>query len=122
RMNNSQKENFKEWISALNSYLNNENKKLDLPLDIFGTAFQIKVWKYLQKIPAGKTLSYTEVAKAIGCPNSVRAVAGACAKNKIALAIPCHRVLRGTGHLAGYRWGLERKEKLLKLEKADHSN
>jgi AraC family transcriptional regulator of adaptative response/methylated-DNA-[protein]-cysteine methyltransferase len=116
-MKASQKEKFEDWMKVLNLYLNQENKKLNLPLDIQGTAFQIKVWKYLQKIPYGKTLSYTEVADAIGCPKAVRAVAGACAKNKIALVIPCHRVLRGTGHLAGYRWGLKRKEKLLKLEK-----
>lgn len=117
RMKDTQKDQFNDWMNVLNLYLRHDSKKLNLPLDIRGTAFQVKVWKYLQKIPYGKTLSYTEVAKAIGCPDAVRAVAGACAKNKIALVIPCHRVLRGTGHLAGYRWGLKRKEKLLKLEK-----
>lgn len=116
RMVKSQKQNFEKWMKALNAYLNNENTRLNLPLDIRGTAFQIKVWKYLQKIPHGSTKSYTQVARGLGCPGSVRAVASACAKNKIALLIPCHRVLRGTGHLAGYRWGLERKKKLLLLE------
>lgn len=119
RMDASQKNNFIKWMKILNSYLNSENKKLTLPLDLHGTTFQIKVWKYLQKIPHGKTLSYTELAKNLGCPNSARAVASACARNKIALIIPCHRVLRGDGNLAGYRWGLERKEKLLTLEFPD---
>ncbi|XBS71784.1 bifunctional DNA-binding transcriptional regulator/O6-methylguanine-DNA methyltransferase Ada [Acerihabitans sp. KWT182] len=89
---------------------------LDLPLDIKGTAFQQRVWQALLEIPAGSTLSYTEVAKRIGSPAAVRAVAGACAANTLAVAIPCHRVVRSNGDLSGYRWGIERKRILLKKE------
>ncbi len=89
---------------------------LDLPLDIRGTAFQQRVWNALMKIPAGSTVSYTDIAKRIGSPKSVRAVAQACAANKIAVAIPCHRVVRTDGSLSGYRWGVERKRTLLKRE------
>lgn len=107
---------FKHWLQALNDYLAGTLIKLDLPLDVQGTAFQLSVWKYLQKIPRGQVLSYSELAVKLGQPRAVRAVASACAKNKIAVVIPCHRVLRGTGELAGYRWGLERKKKLLEIE------
>ncbi|MCB0147313.1 MAG: methylated-DNA--[protein]-cysteine S-methyltransferase, partial [Caldilineaceae bacterium] len=86
------------------------------PLDIQGTAFQRRVWTALRAIPAGSTLSYTEVAERIGEPKAVRAVAGACAANKLAVAIPCHRVVRQNGNLSGYRWGIERKRKLLARE------
>ncbi len=108
---------FEAWIGTLNDYLSGVAFNLSLPLDIRGTAFQIKVWKYLQKIPFGSVESYTQVAQGIGQPTSVRAVASACARNKLALAISCHRVIRGNGELAGYRWGLERKKALLELEK-----
>ena len=91
-------------------------KGLDLPLDVRGTAFQQRVWQALQKIPVGTTATYTEIAKRINAPKAVRAVAGACAANVLAVAIPCHRVVRGDGGLAGYRWGLERKRVLLKRE------
>jgi AraC family transcriptional regulator of adaptative response/methylated-DNA-[protein]-cysteine methyltransferase len=91
---------------------------LDLPLDVRGTAFQQRVWRALQAIPAGKTASYAELAAAIGAPRAVRAVAGACAANPIAVAIPCHRVIRKGGGLSGYRWGVERKRALLEREKA----
>jgi AraC family transcriptional regulator of adaptative response/methylated-DNA-[protein]-cysteine methyltransferase len=87
-----------------------------LPLDIQATAFQRRVWSYLQSIAFGKTRSYTEVAKAIRHPSAVRAVARACATNPVAIAIPCHRVLRSNGQLGGYRWGLERKKALLEME------
>jgi AraC family transcriptional regulator of adaptative response/methylated-DNA-[protein]-cysteine methyltransferase len=87
-----------------------------LPLDIQATAFQRRVWEYLQTIPYGRTHSYSEVASAIGEPKAIRAVAQACASNRIAVAIPCHRVIRQDGDLGGYRWGIERKEKLLALE------
>lgn len=90
---------------------------LDLPLDIRGTAFQQRVWQALRRIPAGETVSYAEIARRIGAPKSVRAVAGACAANKIAVAIPCHRVVRGDGALSGYRWGVERKRALLDVER-----
>ncbi|HEY2528988.1 MAG TPA: methylated-DNA--[protein]-cysteine S-methyltransferase, partial [Xanthobacteraceae bacterium] len=89
---------------------------LDLPLDVRGTAFQERVWKALQEIPAGSTVSYAEIARRIGAPKSVRAVAGACAANKLAVAIPCHRVVRNDGALSGYAWGVERKRVLLDRE------
>jgi len=87
-----------------------------LPLDIQATAFQRKVWSHLQSIPFGETRSYGQVAKAIGQPTATRAVARACATNRIAVAIPCHRVVREDGDLAGYRWGVERKKALLDME------
>lgn len=89
---------------------------LELPLDIRATAFQIGVWKELQKIPLGETLTYAEVARRMQRPRAVRAVANACAANPIALAVPCHRVVRKGGELGGYRWGADRKRSLLKLE------
>lgn len=88
----------------------------DLPLDIRGTVFQQRVWRALQAIPSGSTASYTEIAERIGAPKSVRAVAAACATNSLAVVIPCHRVVRKGGALAGYRWGLERKRALLDRE------
>jgi AraC family transcriptional regulator, regulatory protein of adaptative response / methylated-DNA-[protein]-cysteine methyltransferase len=88
----------------------------NLPLDIRGTAFQERVWRALSAIPAGHTVSYSELARSIGAPTAIRAVAGACAENPLAVAIPCHRVLRSDGQLAGYRWGVERKRTLLKRE------
>jgi len=87
-----------------------------LPLDVRATAFQKKVWDALREIPAGETRSYSEVARAIGDPKAVRAVATACASNPVALAVPCHRVVRSDGELAGYRWGIDRKKKLLQQE------
>ena len=89
---------------------------LDLPLDVRGTAFQQRVWQALRTIPAGRKVSYTELAAMVGAPKSVRAVAGACAANAIAVAIPCHRVVRNDGALSGYRWGVERKQALLERE------
>src|SRR3984893_9262897 len=89
---------------------------LDLPLDIRGTAFQQRVWRALQDIPVGRTVSYTELARRIGSPKAVRAVAGACAANNIAVAIPCHRVVRNDGSLSGYAWGVERKRALIAKE------
>lgn len=91
---------------------------LDLPLDVRGTAFQQRVWQALRKIPVGQTASYTDIALKIGLPKAVRAVAEACAANNIALAIPCHRVLRNDGALSGYAWGVERKRAFLEREKA----
>lgn len=91
---------------------------LTLPLDIRGTLFQQRVWQALQKIPTGETRSYRDIAEAIGSPKAVRAVAGACAANAIAIIIPCHRVVRTDGKLSGYRWGVERKQKLLQQEAA----
>lgn len=90
----------------------------DFPLDIRGTDFQKRVWRALQKIPAGRTASYSEIAKKIGAPKAVRAVAGACAANALSIVIPCHRVVRSDGALSGYYWGIERKRKLLEIEGA----
>jgi len=89
---------------------------LDLPLDVRGTAFQRRVWQALQEIPVGATVSYTEIARRIGAPRAARAVAGACAANHLAVAIPCHRVVRNDGSLSGYAWGVERKRDLLDRE------
>ena len=91
---------------------------MDLPLDIRGTAFQQRVWAALSAIPPGKTATYTEIARAIGQPTAVRAVAQACGANPLAIAIPCHRVVRSDGDLSGYRWGVERKRKLIDREAA----
>jgi AraC family transcriptional regulator, regulatory protein of adaptative response / methylated-DNA-[protein]-cysteine methyltransferase len=112
---------FDSWMAALNRHLRGLEPRLDLPLDVRGTAFQLIVWRYLQKLPYGEVRSYSEVAEAIGKPSAVRAVAGACARNKIALLIPCHRVVRGTGELGGYRWGVQRKRVLLDTERAAKS-
>jgi len=90
---------------------------LNLPLDIRGTTFQRRVWEALRAIPAGETASYAEIAQRVGSPHAVRAVASACAANKIAVAIPCHRVIATNGGLAGYRWGIERKRRLLERER-----
>ena len=88
-----------------------------LPVDLRGTAFQATVWSALRRIPAGETRTYTEIAQEIGSPRSVRAVARACATNRLALVVPCHRVVRADGSMGGYRWGLEIKERLLDLER-----
>ena len=92
------------------------DKASDLPLDIRGTDFQVRVWDALQQVPAGTTVSYTFLAEQIGAPNAVRAVAQACAANPLAVAIPCHRAVGASGDLAGYRWSIERKRALLERE------
>jgi AraC family transcriptional regulator, regulatory protein of adaptative response / methylated-DNA-[protein]-cysteine methyltransferase len=104
------------WLSKVLELINGKSPRIDLPLDIQATAFQWMVWRELQRIPFGATRSYQEIAKAIGKPKAVRAVAGACAGNHVALVIPCHRVIRESKELGGYRWGLERKRKLLEAE------
>ena len=109
---------FERWVDALSRHLAGQQPQLDLPLDIRATAFQMKVWNYLQSIPYGEVQSYSEVAAGIGKPSAVRAVASACARNRVALLIPCHRVIRGTGELGGYRWGLARKRTLIDRERA----
>ena len=109
---------FAAWMKALNAHLEGKPSTAELPLDIQGTAFQKRVWEFLRTIPYGAMTSYTEVARAIGAPKSVRATASACARNHIGVLIPCHRVLRGSGELAGYRWGLPRKRRLLAVEGA----
>jgi AraC family transcriptional regulator, regulatory protein of adaptative response / methylated-DNA-[protein]-cysteine methyltransferase len=109
---------FRRWVEALTAYLVGDQPGLHLPLDIRATAFQMRVWNYLQSISAGDVQSYSEVAAGIGQPTATRAVARACAANTVALLIPCHRVIRGTGELGGYRWGVARKRALLDLERA----
>ncbi|MGB1563924.1 MAG: bifunctional DNA-binding transcriptional regulator/O6-methylguanine-DNA methyltransferase Ada [Sinimarinibacterium flocculans] len=111
------RDQFAQWMQALSRHLSGRQIALDLPLDLRGTAFQMKVWNYLLKIPYGELRSYSEVAQAIGAPRAVRAVASACAANRVGLVVPCHRVIRGDGGLGGYRWGLERKRSLIDLER-----
>ncbi len=111
------KNHFGDWMKALHEYLAGTAHQLELPLDVRATAFQMKVWRYLQSIPYGSVKSYAEVAGDIGQPKAARAIARACAANRVALAIPCHRVIRGSGDLAGYKWGLERKRVLLDQER-----
>ncbi|MFK7855527.1 MAG: bifunctional DNA-binding transcriptional regulator/O6-methylguanine-DNA methyltransferase Ada [Granulosicoccus sp.] len=108
---------LEQWMSALEQHLSDGTPLPDTPLDIRGTAFQIKVWQFLLTIPEGDVVSYTDVATGIEKPNAVRAAASACARNKIALYIPCHRVLRADGALGGYRWDVERKRVLLDNER-----
>jgi len=106
-----------KWVSALLSHLNGSQPTLTLPVDLQATAFQRRVWEELRRIPSGATRSYSQVARAIGRPTAVRAVARACATNPVSVVIPCHRVVREDGSLAGYRWGLKRKRALLDKEK-----
>lgn len=109
---------FETLVSRVVGFIEAPALGLDLPLDVRGTAFQHRVWQALCTIPAGATASYTDIARIIGAPKSVRAVAQACAANTLAVAIPCHRVVRRDGTLSGYRWGVERKRELLALETA----
>ncbi|MGB3612993.1 MAG: methylated-DNA--[protein]-cysteine S-methyltransferase [Elainellaceae cyanobacterium] len=108
-----------DWMTALDAYLAHQAPHPDLPLDLRGTAFQMMVWRFLLSVKAGETLSYQALAEAVGKPKGARAVASACGANKIAVLVPCHRILRGDGGLGGYRWGLERKRALLELEKLE---
>lgn len=107
---------FEQLVAKVVGFVEAPALGLDLPLDVRGTAFQQRVWKALREIPAGATASYTDIARRIGSPHSVRAVAQACASNAVAVAIPCHRVVRNDGALSGYRWGVERKRALLERE------
>jgi AraC family transcriptional regulator of adaptative response/methylated-DNA-[protein]-cysteine methyltransferase len=107
------------WVEALLGKMTGKEVNAALPLDIRATAFQRRVWTYLQSIPFGATRSYGDVAKAIGQPSASRAVARACATNPVAVAIPCHRVVREDGSISGYRWGVERKKALLEMERAE---
>jgi AraC family transcriptional regulator of adaptative response/methylated-DNA-[protein]-cysteine methyltransferase len=104
---------LKKWANEIVRHLEGRRPRLDLPLDVQATAFQWQVWNALSKIPYGETRTYKEVAASIGRPSAIRAVAHACASNPVSLVIPCHRVVRGSGALAGYRWGLARKKALL---------
>jgi AraC family transcriptional regulator of adaptative response/methylated-DNA-[protein]-cysteine methyltransferase len=107
------------WTAALLAYLEGQSPHLELPLDVQATAFQRRVWQELCKIPYGETATYSEIARRLGQPTAARAVARACATNPASLVIPCHRVVREDGHLGGYRWGLGRKEELLRLESGE---
>ena len=108
---------FESWVAAVVGLVEAPGIGLNLPLDVRGTAFQQRVWQALRDIPAGSTASYTEIAQRLDMPKAVRAVAGACAANTLAVAIPCHRVVRSDGHLSGYRWGVQRKAELLRRER-----
>ena len=109
---------FERLVATVVGFVESPSIGLDLPLDLRGTTFQLRVWQALRDIPAGATASYAEIAKRIGAPGAVRAVAGACAANHLAVAIPCHRVVRTDGSLSGYRWGVDRKRALLGRERA----
>jgi len=110
------------WMDALNKHISDGTPRPDLPLDLRGTAFQIKVWRFLLSIREGEVLSYSELAAQLKKPKAFRAVATACAKNHIVVLIPCHRVIRGDGHLGGYRGGIERKRALLDAERTPQKN
>lgn len=112
---------FEALVAQVVAFVEAPGLGLNLPLDVRGTAFQQRVWQALQAIPAGQTASYAEVAQRIGAPTAVRAVARACAANALAVAIPCHRVVKSDGALSGYRWGVERKRALLTRESAPES-
>jgi len=108
---------FEQLVARVVGFIEAPALGLDLPLDVRGTAFQVRVWQALREIPVGTTASYAEIATRIGAPRAVRAVAQACGANHLAVAIPCHRVVRSDGGLSGYRWGIERKRELLHREK-----
>jgi AraC family transcriptional regulator of adaptative response/methylated-DNA-[protein]-cysteine methyltransferase len=107
---------LKEFVDQILEHLTGKKKRLDLPLDIQATAFQMSVWELLRKIQYGETASYSQIAEQLGDKKKVRAVARACATNRIAIIIPCHRVIASSGKLSGYRWGIERKRHLLEKE------
>lgn len=110
------------WIETFAQHLNCGADLPDLPLDIRGSEFEVQVWNALKAIPEGEVLGYSQLAENIGRPSAVRAVASACGRNRIAVLIPCHRVLRGNGQLGGYRWGISRKQALLDVERARRSD
>jgi AraC family transcriptional regulator, regulatory protein of adaptative response / methylated-DNA-[protein]-cysteine methyltransferase len=107
---------FEDLAARVVALLEQPRAAHDLPLDLRGTAFQLRVWQALSAIPCGRTATYTDIARAIGNTAAVRAVAGACAANPVAVAIPCHRVVRSDGSLSGYRWGIARKRQLIERE------
>jgi AraC family transcriptional regulator of adaptative response/methylated-DNA-[protein]-cysteine methyltransferase len=111
-------DSFQQWVSEIVQRIEGKEPHFDLPLDLQATAFQRRVWRELQRIPRGATRTYSQVARALGHPRAVRAVARACATNPVSIVVPCHRVIRGDGNLAGYRWGLSRKEQLLEQERS----
>ncbi|MFA7680377.1 MAG: methylated-DNA--[protein]-cysteine S-methyltransferase, partial [Pigmentiphaga sp.] len=107
---------FEQLLAQVVGFIEAPSLGLYLPLDVRGTAFQQRVWQALREVPPGVTVSYADIAERIGAPKAVRAVASACGANAIAVAIPCHRVVRRDGDMAGYRWGVERKRELLRRE------
>ena len=109
---------FERQVAQVIRFVDAPSVGLKLPLDVRGTAFQQRVWQALRKVPVGRTVSYADIARGIGAPRAIRAVAQACAANALAVAIPCHRVVRQDGALSGYRWGVERKRALLDRESA----
>jgi AraC family transcriptional regulator of adaptative response/methylated-DNA-[protein]-cysteine methyltransferase len=113
---------FEQMVAQVVGFVESPCTGLDLPLDIRGTVFQTRVWQALRKIPLGSTVTYSEIAQQIGSPKAVRAVASACASNTIAIAIPCHRVVRRDGSLSGYRWGVDRKRTLIEREAQTQDN
>jgi AraC family transcriptional regulator of adaptative response/methylated-DNA-[protein]-cysteine methyltransferase len=116
----SRDEALREWTAEIVKHLRGQQPHLDLPVDVQATAFQWRVWQELCAIPYGSTRTYAEIAQRIGQPKAVRAVGRACATNPVAVVVPCHRAVRTDGGLGGYRWGLKRKEKLLKKEREQH--
>lgn len=112
---------LESWVGKILAHLRGQEPHLDLPTDVQATAFQRRVWEELRRIPYGATRTYTQVARAIGRPTAIRAVARACATNPVSVVVPCHRVVREDGNLAGYRWGLSRKQALLEKEIAASS-
>jgi AraC family transcriptional regulator of adaptative response/methylated-DNA-[protein]-cysteine methyltransferase len=107
---------MQEWVRALLAHLRGQEPNLEMPTDVQATAFQRRVWEELRRIPYGTTRTYTQIARAIGKPSAIRAVARACATNPVSIVVPCHRVVREDGNLAGYRWGLDRKKSLQERE------
>ena len=111
-------DSFQRWVREIVQRTEGKEPRMELPLDLQATAFQRRVWQELQRIPRGRTSTYSQVARSLGQPKAVRAVARACATNPVSIVVPCHRVIREDGTLAGYRWGLSRKERLLAQERA----
>jgi AraC family transcriptional regulator, regulatory protein of adaptative response / methylated-DNA-[protein]-cysteine methyltransferase len=110
---------FSNWVEEIVARMEGNAPRRELPLDLQATAFQRRVWQELQRIPRGATRTYSQIARAVGKPRAIRAVARACATNPVSIVVPCHRVVRADGNLAGYRWGLSRKEKLLERERSE---
>jgi AraC family transcriptional regulator of adaptative response/methylated-DNA-[protein]-cysteine methyltransferase len=109
---------LKAWARDVRALAEGSRERMDVPLDLGGTRFQSRVWSALSQIPRGEVRTYSELAAAVGSPKATRAVAHACARNPVAVVVPCHRVVRRDGGLGGYRWGLERKKRLLGVERA----
>ena len=111
-------DSYQRWVREIVQRIEGKEPRVELPLDLQATAFQRRVWQELQRIPRGRTRTYSEVARSLGRPKAVRAVARACATNPVSIVVPCHRVIREDGTMAGYRWGVSRKEQLLAQERA----